>query len=218
MYLTTMPLNPVRRGAQKLLGSPQSMHAAVLSSFPPGLLTSENRVLWRVDQFSQHEVNLVLVSPSEPDLTHIVEQAGWQTGNPWQTRDYSPLLKKLQEGQQWSFRLTANPVFYARKGDWEDTKPVGHLTVKHQEQWLLDRVERLGFQIPDGLEEEKSFAVVERKSLFFRKGGHKVTLTIATFEGILEITDKESFLRSLTAGIGRAKAYGCGLLTIAPAV
>jgi CRISPR system Cascade subunit CasE len=51
----------------------------------------------------------------------------------------------------------------------------------------------------------------------FRKGNGgkgEVTLRTATFEGILTISDLERFRRTLLSGIGRAKAYGCGLLTI----
>jgi CRISPR system Cascade subunit CasE len=42
-------------------------------------------------------------------------------------------------------------------------------------------------------------------------------LSTAVFEGQLEITDTEAMRRSLTGGIGPAKGYGCGLLTLAPA-
>ena len=38
---------------------------------------------------------------------------------------------------------------------------------------------------------------------------------MVTFEGILEISDEEVFKQTLVDGIGREKAYGCGLLTLA---
>ncbi len=44
-----------------------------------------------------------------------------------------------------------------------------------------------------------------------------VTLTTVTYDGILQITDADAFRRALTNGIGHAKAYGCGLLTLAAA-
>jgi CRISPR system Cascade subunit CasE len=46
--------------------------------------------------------------------------------------------------------------------------------------------------------------------------GKPVTLVTVTFDGRLEITDPEALRRTLTQGIGRARAYGCGLLTLAP--
>ena len=41
-----------------------------------------------------------------------------------------------------------------------------------------------------------------------------MTLSVVTFEGILKVTDRDAFRRSMVSGIGRAKAYGCGLLTV----
>lgn len=216
MFLTKMPLNPARRGARKLLASPQAMHAAVLAGFPPNAFDTGGRALWRVDQSEKHDVSLLLASPQEPDLTHLVEQAGWQTGQMWQTRNYVPLLERIVAGQRWSFRLTANPVHNVRKDGWSDTKPVGHVTVKQQEQWLIDRAGRLGFSVPDGPENESRFAVTSRNNLVFNKGGHRVTISTATFDGVLDVVDAEAFVSTLTSGVGRAKAYGCGLLTVAP--
>ena len=47
-------------------------------------------------------------------------------------------------------------------------------------------------------------------------GGPTITVSVATFEGVLIVTDPENLRSALTAGIGPAKAYGCGLLTLAP--
>lgn len=43
-----------------------------------------------------------------------------------------------------------------------------------------------------------------------------VTLDAITFDGILEVTDTDAFRNSLVNGIGTGKAYGFGLLSIAP--
>jgi len=43
-----------------------------------------------------------------------------------------------------------------------------------------------------------------------------MTFGAATFEGILEVTDAEKFRQSLKQGIGTGKAYGFGLLSVAP--
>lgn len=53
-----------------------------------------------------------------------------------------------------------------------------------------------------------------------RKGGKadKVQIKIARFEGVLEVIDSERFIRdALFKGIGPAKGFGCGLLSIARA-
>ena len=42
-----------------------------------------------------------------------------------------------------------------------------------------------------------------------------MTINRTVYEGVLRITDPESLRRALIAGIGRSKAYGCGLMTLA---
>lgn len=221
MFLTRMQLNPARRGARRLLSSPQALHAAVLAGLPDARPTATGRVLWRLDTYPPHKVLLYTVSPDKPDFTHVVEQAGWPTTETWQTRDYHHLLDSLTIGQRWHFRLTANPVRSGRRDGWTDTKPLAHVTVKQQEQWLLDRAERLGFRIvPSSTSahsgsSEPDLAVVDRSVRRFDREGSRVTVATATFQGHLEVADAVALRRSLTRGIGRAKAYGCGLLTLA---
>lgn len=219
MFLTKMPINSRRLGARRLLASPQAMHAAVMAGFVDSRPTEEARVLWRLDTYDGHRVVLYTVSPNRPDYSHIVEQAGWPTTETWQTRSYAPVVDTLQVGQRWLFRLTANPVHSVRREGWTDTKPLGHVTVKQQEQWLIDRSLRGGFRLAspgqgDGTDYE--LALVDRTVRRFRRKDGIVTIAMATFEGQLEVTDAPAFRRVLTGGIGRARSYGCGLLTVAP--
>ncbi|MFF9818981.1 type I-E CRISPR-associated protein Cas6/Cse3/CasE [Streptomyces sp. NPDC014006] len=251
MYLTRFRVNTARSGARRLLSSPQTMHAAVMSSFPALLPTDTPpsggpRVLWRLDQAARAEVMLYIVSPERPDLTHLVEQAGWPAvahpGEPgWQTRPYSPFLDRLASGDEWAFRLTANPVHQIRRKDDEPTKRTAHITPVHQIGWLLQRQEACGFRVlekadakrllPSGTTHTKQphhgdryeVTVQDKRPLAFDKSrgtgsGRRapVTLVTVTFDGRLQVTDPQLLRRALTQGIGKAKAYGCGLLTLAP--
>ena len=65
--------------------------------------------------------------------------------------------------------------------------------------------------------DEYLFDVVETDHLRFWRSSkaRPVEIGVAVFEGELEVTDRELFVQALTHGIGRAKAYGCGLLTVA---
>ncbi|EID12769.1 CRISPR-associated Cse3 family protein [Mycobacterium xenopi RIVM700367] len=219
MYLTKMVINARRRGARLLMASPQALHAAVMASFANGRPTDDGRVLWRLDVYNAHRVVLYTVSPDKPDFTHIVEQAGWPTTEAWETRCYDPLLESLRSGQHWQFRLTANPVRSGLRKGWTDTKPLGHVTVKQQEYWLIQRSQKAGFRlVPSthaGDDGDVDLAVVDRSIRRFRRKDGQVTIATATFEGHLEVTDPEALRWALTRGIGRAKSYGCGLLTLA---
>lgn len=224
MYLTRFEFNTARRGARALLGSPHKLHSAVEHGFPSTLAggptaDAEGRVLWRLDQQPDQQATLLyLVSPQRPDLTHLVEQAGWPTLQPgWNTRDYRPLLDRLATGQRWTFRLTANPVSSRRKTE-KSTKSqrFGHVTVAQQTAWLLERTERLGFVVPKGTHDEPDVAVRRRETLRFDRDHHTVTLATAVFEGVLDVLDPVALRCALVRGIGPGKGYGCGLLTLAP--
>ncbi|GES13202.1 type I-E CRISPR-associated protein Cas6/Cse3/CasE [Acrocarpospora macrocephala] len=183
-------------------------------------------MLWRIDRNNQAETYLFVVSPAEPDLTHIVEQAGWPQTGRWQTYAYGPFLSRLAVGDQWTFRLTANPVHNIRRSDQEPTKVTAHVGPRHQLGWLLKHQENAGFRVVEKPveqrvipEDQHELTVRDRRQLAFKKGGKDkpVTLVTVTFDGRLEVTDPDALRRTLTHGLGRAKAYGCGLMTLAGA-
>jgi CRISPR system Cascade subunit CasE len=247
MYLTRFRINTARMGARRLLTSPQRLHAAVMASFAEKFDHQGDgpRVLWRLDQQARSEVLLYIVSPHRPDLTHLVEQAGWPTTGSWQTAPYAPFLTRLAADDTWAFRLTANPVHSIRRHAAEPTKRTVHVTPRHQLDWLLKRQTDAGFAIeerpeprPDGLDGAWHEVVVHsRRDLAFGKRdespgrgaesfgkgdepngrAHEVKLTRVTYDGRLRITDPDALRRTLTFGLGKAKAYGCGLMTLAPA-
>ncbi|MGW6275466.1 type I-E CRISPR-associated protein Cas6/Cse3/CasE [Streptomyces sp. NPDC055060] len=246
MYLTRFRVNTARHGARFLLSSPQRWHAAVLAAFPalPTDPATRPRILWRLDHGTRTDVHVYIVSPDRPDLTHLVEQAGWpalaEPDRPgWETRHYQPFLQRLAKGDRWTFRLTANPVHSIRRNENEPTKRTAHVSPRHQLGWLLEQTKQHGFDLlPSVAPEDQdplnrySVTVHGRRGLSFRKrpdettpktepknagrGTGPVTLVTAVFSGQLEVTDPDALRNALTRGIGRSKAYGCGLLTLAP--
>lgn len=216
-YLSKVELNPRKREARKLLSSSQAMHAAVESSLPPSARTVGERILWRLDRYGQR-TDLYVVTPEEPDFTHLVEQAGWQSARDrgWQSRPYGRFLEALEEGQLWAFRLTANPTHSGRASD-RSLKTFGHVTVAQQTKWLLERAEKNGFGIMSDPGGQPAVEVIARGELKFRRKGSPglVTISQATYEGVLRVADPSVLRTVLVHGIGRAKAYGCGLMTLA---
>jgi CRISPR system Cascade subunit CasE len=219
MFLTRFTIDPAGRGARKLLASPQAMHAAVRAAFAatedherPGA-----RTLWRIDTTTADTVHLYLVSPGRPDLTHLAEQTGQAAAAAWTTRTYDGLLASLRPGQQWAFRLTANPTHSGRKTpESKDTQRFGRLRAAEQAQWLVDRSTRYGFAVAAQHDGQPNLTLHHRQTLAFKRGMNAVTLTRVTYDGVLTVTDADAFRQAMTLGIGHAKAYGCGLLTIAP--
>lgn len=205
MYLTRMPLNRRRRGAMKLLTDAHAMHAAVASAFP----TDPGRTLWRVDRNGEQEL-LYIVSTMTPDLTHIVEQAGWPTLEPsWETKSYNPFLDTLTTGQTVHFRLAANPVRSIPQPGAARGKISPHVGVTNQTQWLVDRAQRIGLDLA-----AQNVVVTTSDVVHLQRHGKKLGLARAIFEGTAEVTDAETLRTVLRTGIGRGRAYGLGMLTV----
>lgn len=212
MYLSRIALNVKRRDTMKALASPQLMHGAVENSF----VGERQRNLWRTD-WLEDTCYLLVLSEGEPDFTNLVKHFGCPNSTKsWETKDYEPLMTRLKIGDSWRFRLRANPIRSSFKEKDEPSgrgKVFAHVTQEQQRQWLFMRAEKCGFKL-----RENEFDVVHTEWRKFPKnqnGKHHVTLRTATFEGLLVISNLESFKQTLVTGIGRAKAYGCGLLTIA---
>lgn len=232
-YLSRIWLNPLRTGAQRLLRSPQRMHAAVLGGLSGQPVTE--RVLWRLETHAGYRLELLVLTRSVPSWEHLIEEAGWPSSTDPQAlvRDYKPLLDRIGRGREFAFRLRANPVQATRQpvqpspGQAKrlaEPRPRGvrvpHRTAEHQLGWLTSRVERWGFQLPEAETGEPDVLLVGRERLSFRRGrdraGSHVVLSTATFQGRLRVVDPDLARRSLLEGVGPARAYGCGLITLSP--
>ena len=228
-FLSEVRLNPLRRGTQRLVASPQRIHAAVEGVAPPG----ERRVLWRLER-KEHEYCLLIQSPEVPSLEHIVDQAGWPdtaSGTP-RVADLSQLLRSAAIGREFGFKIKLNTVSSSKtvssptagqsrqlEGARRSVR-LGHRTISHQMAWFVEKFGQgssdWGFEVLDKLAEP--LTIVSREQLCFpRRESGKVTLDTATFQGVLRVSDRERFQTVIQSGIGKAKAYGCGLLTLAPA-
>lgn len=227
MYISRVPINLARSQARRLVASSYRVHAAVEASFPPGALRTngDSRILWRLDPAPQeHALWLYVVSPEKPDFTSVVEQAGWPLTGGSQTKDYAPLLDRIETGQQWAFRLAANPTRHVGtdKGRHERAgivgKIEGEVTVDQQLGWLERKGEANGFKLlpTSGYPDVPDCVVSQRRQQRFRRGPSIVTLRTCQFDGTLQVTDAFVFKKALVGGIGRAKGFGCGLLTVAP--
>jgi hypothetical protein len=49
-----------------------------------------------------------------------------------------------------------------------------------------------------------------------RPGGEPFSIDVVEFRGVLAVRDREAFFEVLSRGVGRARGYGLGLLSLAP--
>ena len=242
MYFTRFPINKTRRDSMRILSSPYRLHAAIAGSFPT--LTNSNgegRVLWRIDDNQDGSRVLYIVSPCQPSLVGLDEQIGWPDLPPqWETRDYDPFLSQIKIGQRYAFRLTANPTVSRTKITDSNgrSKRISHLTPLHQAAWLVGsaayeqagetapsfikgretRSERNGFTVCRDDNGTLQLVVSNMQKQVFRQGdtGRRLTIARAQYDGVLQVTDAEKLVHALCNGIGHAKGFGCGLMTLVP--
>lgn len=202
------------------ISSPQILHAII-----EGCFTQKNRTLWRLDSL-HNNLYLLLVSEIIPDFEKLASQLCLD-GECGQTKDYTAFLSSIKNGQKLRFRLRGNTV-YSKSGDGGDLdhhdrsldvrkanrgKVVPHVSEHHKRMWLVKKAERYGFFL-----EDHTFSLIEMgQHRFYKKSASKslpIQISHATFEGTLTVADANLFKRALTMGIGKAKAYGCGLMTV----
>ncbi len=210
MFMSRLALDPDRRDTQRAMTEPHLLHGAVERAFTG----ARERRLWRIDRLGT-EYWLLIVSYDKPDLQNVQGQFGFPAAERvGESKEYQPFLDRLSTGQRWRFRLKANPVVSVSAEGAEPGsrgKIHAHVTQEQQKKWLLERAAAYGFLL-----DEDEFDVVHTDWLRFNKGGRRlVTLRAASFEGELRVLDVDRLRETLIRGLGRGKAYGLGLLTLA---
>src|SRR5690625_610042 len=122
-----------------------------------------------------------------------------------------PIPDNFLAYDQYRFKVIVNPTR-------RDNASRKLLAVRAREaiaQWFVERGPRSwGFEVaPQTLQVDK-IEVLQFKD----KQQRQVTIGQAHVQGLLRITNRAQFANSFTQGIGRARAYGCGLLQIVPVI
>lgn len=211
--LTQVPLDLTRSGTRRKLASEQVMHAVVATATNAG---AERRTLWRIDGEAT-ERTLYIVSPDAPDTKHLAQEL-LVNEDAIDSRSYQPLLDAVSNGQEFRFRLRANPIInkYREERNQRSAR-VPIVGLEAQLGWLERQADRHGFELARSRMRQPEVLVHDQENMQFSKqNGRIVTIRAVVFDGILRVTDAELFRSALVSGIGPAKAYGCGLLTLAP--
>jgi CRISPR system Cascade subunit CasE len=140
-------------------------------------------------------------------LLHAAENPG--------TKCIADAFKSVMPGKAYSFRLRANPT---RKidtkrgpsGEKQNGRRVPHSRTEDQIQWLLRKSASHGFAL-----QQVVIAASGSSELVSSQHGN-LCFQGVTFEGALVVVDKEILLDTLRNGIGSGKAFGFGLLSLAP--
>jgi CRISPR system Cascade subunit CasE len=219
VFLTKLTLNIRSRAVLRDVTNVHDMHRTLMSAYPEtanGIQPRQHHgVLWRLDPAPGGFVQYVQ-SVTEPDWTRLPAEHLLQ---PAQVRPFQPVLDAAQPGRKFTFRLLANPTkcvpHPTRVGI---RKRIPLTTADSQLDWLIRQGERYGFVVPTTRTGEPDVVTADVPPLTGRKDPTgKITIQPVQYDGHLIITDTDAFTTALTTGIGRAKPYGCGLLSLAPA-
>lgn len=210
-----------------------------------GVSPRDVATLGRGDGYQAHRLiwNLFADSPDRRrDFLYRHESAnGWPTfysvsrrepinrSGLWEIipKDYRP---RLTAGQRLAFTLRVNPIRSKRDENGRQHRhdvimeaktrlaKVGEdigkpeLIQTEGERWFLDRCSSLGFAASPGGFRADGY---RQHKLFKGKGGQPITFSTLDFNGVLTITDPDTFIEAcLYGGIGPAKGFGCGLMLV----
>ena len=199
MFLSQLLINLRHRPARRDLGDRYELHRSLLCAFPAELPAGE-RILYRVEHAPRQVYATVLLqSQTAPDWQQAqrLSAPGYLCVPP-ALREFEP---QAQEGMRLRFRLQANPT----------VKRAGNRHAIYAEdalmRWLQRKSDAHGFAV-----EPRDVRSVRLGKLHGKR--RRQTWHAIQFEGVLKVIEPESFIKAWRGGIGSAKAFGFGLLSV----
>lgn len=173
-----------------------------------GQRTGEQAFLFRVDPHPNGRAVIVVQSAKEPDWDYAFQNTPFLVAK--QVENFDPLFAP---GVEFRFRLLANPTRKICTKSTPDGKKNNGKRVPVKTDQLIEWFVRKssGFSIGlDSTDIQTGYINVSNP----RDG--KARLFAVQYDGVLKITDAEQFENVLISGIGPAKSFGFGLLSITP--
>lgn len=210
IYLSKLTLNPASRQVWREVENPYQLHRTLLTGF--GSTREASGVLHRVD-VGQQGVTVLVQSLVEPEWAPLADaaQGRYLLEPPPLPKSFEPTFAA---GRLFRFRLRANPTVKKKREGREQGNRVPLKEESQQLDWLQRKAEQGGFRLVHALVSRD-----EQQKDWVRDGEARQRLTLYTvqFDGVLQVTEPERLRETLRSGIGPAKAFGCGLLSLAPA-
>lgn len=215
LTLSRLTLNAKHRQVQSDLRNPYDLHRTLCFGWAEEgeKLPEGERVLWRLD--AEQPPTVLVQSVTAPAWERVMHRhAGYLDTFQVTVLDPARLTALSRPEGRYRFRLRANPTVTKREdqdGEARTKKPkrYGLYSADAQAQWLIGVAARSGFVA-------ERFEITHSERFRARKGKAMVTLAAATFEGELRVTDAGRVRTALQDGVGHGRAFGMGLLSLAP--
>lgn len=216
-WLTRIAPDPRSRDARREATDAVALHQRLMALFPQAPADTQARahfgVLHRTeDTLTGHRI--LLQSSHQPDLTRLPDTYGTAL-----TRPLAPLLNALQGGLTIRYRCVASAIRKpgATTRTLYNLPPVVALKGAAADEWWLRQAETAGLKVLSAQSQPMDTAHGIRDPRGDGNTKQRIMHARTRFDGTAVITDTEALRIRITTGIGRGKAYGCGLLSIAPA-
>jgi len=241
IYLSRLALNPLSREVRSDVSDCHKLHERILSAFPKAEGSDQKArerfgVLHRLDhERRKYQLVLLVQSKLKPDWSVLPPGYLLEGSN-----EENPACKlvhekyaALQAGQELLFRLRANPTRRVRECSTREHDPKFYgkrVDVRGEDaqvEWLRRKGQACGFELGRVSVNKDAFNLCaapegrvtgrykDRAAESVSKSS-RLTFGSVLFEGELIVSEVESFRQAIVEGIGSAKAFGFGLLSIAP--
>lgn len=210
MYLSCLEIDTNQQRGRTWLANPYRVHQRLLMAFPDG---EALRVLFRIETEGERP-RVIVQSPVRADWERAFREHRVLQATPLQKE----VTLRFRPGQRLRFLLRANPT----KRQFVPPAPfgaaarragqrLGLLRESDQREWLEEKGRQGGFR-------PVAFDAISRNLMKVPRGqgGAVQTHLTVDYEGYLEAVDPDELAATLQRGIGPGKAFGFGLLSVAP--
>ncbi|WP_369383181.1 type I-E CRISPR-associated protein Cas6/Cse3/CasE [Streptomyces sp. cg36] len=217
VWLTRILPSPTSSEARRdLSGNAQGirLHQRVLQMFPDGAegpARAAFGVLFRAEE-TVRGPQILLQSRLEPAPSRLPADYGQV-----ETRILDDLLAQLHKGQIVNYRCVANPVRKPGMTSREayNLPPVVALSGNAAVEWWERQSAAAGLE-PLHINAQPLDAVRGPRGSKGAAAKQRIQHSRTRFDGTARVLDAGLLREKVAAGIGRGKAHGCGLLTLAP--
>jgi CRISPR system Cascade subunit CasE len=215
LFLSQWRFNPRLRPVQQALADSHDLHRLVMSAFPQAAPGEDARqafgVLYRIDPDEKTGVPLLLLqSRVRPDWSMLAPLLLAPPAE--EPKEVGAIYETLSRGSLLRFRLRANPtrrIPGKRADDKLAGKRVNLRSDEERQVWLARKLSDIGCQLG-------SCTIRPGLTQRGRRNGQTVSHSAVVFDGVLRVEDADRLRAGIREGIGAGKAYGFGLLSLAP--
>lgn len=209
MKLIASVLHLDRKAVQALnINDTYGLHKTVYSLFPDIRSAEEKQAstpsgLLYADQGGDYKSRKILLLSNRQPIAQIKGQYGEVQSK--------PISADFLQHDIYRFKVVVNPTR-------RDNASRKLIPVKGREaiaQWFIERAQQSwGFRVVASQLQVDRIDVLQFKD----KARRSITLAQAQIQGVLQVGDHQQFVQSFSQGIGRGRAFGCGLLQVVPIV